>query len=275
LRLVAALSVIAVAAIVATTALAATVTSPPTISGDPSTGAELTSTEGTWTPGSATPTYGWLRCDALGENCVGISGACGRRYVVRTADEGRTLRVRLSVTDGSTDAKDSPQTVVITRKPYSIPPTTEEDTCTKVTPTGPGQGTFTSGTQTPAGTTPPPDTALPFIDPFPIVRIAGRFKGRRTTLRRVTVRAPRGARIRIACKGRGCPYKRRAIAVRFISVRSLQRTYRPRATIEIRVTQPQKIGKYTRLRTRRGKAPLRLDRCLMPGETTPERCPQD
>ncbi len=62
--------------------------------------------------------------------------------------------------------------------------------------------------------------------------------------------------------------------MRLIRVRSLQRTYRPKATIEIRVTQPKKIGKYTRVRTRRGKAPLRLDRCLMPGKTRPVVCPQ-
>ena len=106
-----------------------------------------------------------------------------------------------------------------------------------------------------------------------MVRIAGRFRGKRTRLTRVFVNAPRGARIRITCKGRGCPYKRKAIAARLIRVRALQRTYRPKATIEIRVTQPHKIGKYTRVRTRRGKAPLRLDRCLMPGKTRPVICP--
>jgi hypothetical protein len=56
-------------------------------------------------------------------------------------------------------------------------------------------------------------------------------------------------------------------------VRSLQRSYSPKATIEIRVTQTRRIGKYTRLTTRRGKAPLRLDRCLMPGKTRPVKCP--
>ena len=56
-------------------------------------------------------------------------------------------------------------------------------------------------------------------------------------------------------------------------MRALQRTYRPKATIEIRVTQPRKIGKYTRVKTRKGKAPLRIDRCLMPGKTRPVRCP--
>ena len=63
-----------------------------------------------------------------------------------------------------------------------------------------------------------------------MVRISGRFKGKRTKLTRVTVNAPRGARIRINCirKGRGCPYKRKATAVKLVRFRSLQRTYRPK-----------------------------------------------
>jgi hypothetical protein len=168
---------------------------------------------------------------------------------------------------------DSGPTAIVTRKPYAIPSDAETDTCTHVNPTGPGQGVFSSGTQTGGGSEPSPDTSLRFIDPFPVVRIAGHFSGRRTTLTRVTVKTPRGTRIRIRCSGRGCPYRRKAVAVRLIGVRSLRRTYRPKATIEIRVTQPEKIGKYTRVRTRRGKAPMRIDRCLMPGKNRPARCP--
>ena len=146
-----------------------------------------------------------------------------------------------------------------------------------VTPTGPGQGTFTSGAQTGPGSapapTPAPGTSLRFIDPFPVVRISGRFSRSGTRFTRVTVNAPRGARIRLDCKGRGCRYTRKAIAVKLVQVRALQRTYRPGATIEIRVIQPRKVGKYTRVTTRRGKAPLRIDRCLMAGSTRPVRCP--
>ena len=106
-----------------------------------------------------------------------------------------------------------------------------------------------------------------------MIRIAGRFKGKLTTLTRVTVRTPRGTRIRIRCSGKGCAFKRKAVAAKLISLRSLRRTYRPNATIEIRVTEAKKIGKYMRVRTRRGKAPVRSDRCLMPSKTKPVRCP--
>ena len=259
----------------AASAHAATVTRAPTISGDPSPDSRLTASRGDWTPAGATPSYAWLRCDAGGARCTGIPGACGRRYAVRKADEEHALRVRLTATepDGAAASADSAPTPPVARRPYSIPSDDETNTCIAVTPTGTGQGTFTSGKQVSAAGEPAADTSLPFIDPFPVIRIAGRFKGKKTTLTKVSVRAPKGARIRVACKARGCPYKRKAVAVRLIHLRSLRRTYRPKAQIEIRVTQPQKIGKYTRIRTRRGKAPLRLDRCLMPGKTKPVRCP--
>jgi hypothetical protein len=267
---------IALVAFAATPALGATVTQAPSISGDPTPGSELTASAGAWTPASATATYDWLRCTASGADCNPVPGSCELRYTVRDAAPGHRLLVRLTATEpGQPRAFGiSEPTAVVINKTYSIPtPGDSGRTCVDVTPTGPGQGTFTSGTQSGPGTTPVPTTSLPFIDPFPIVRISGRFKGKRTTLTRVLVNAPRGARIRVACKGRGCPYKRKAIAVKLIRVRALQRTYRPKATIEIRVTQSHKIGKYTRVQTRKGKAPLRIDRCLMPGKTRPVKCP--
>ena len=246
----------------------ATVTEAPVITGVASPGFELTALPGRWTPPGATATYDWLRCNTAGEGCTRVAGSCDRRYTVRDADLGHTLRARLTVAEPGephVSALSAPTAVVIT-EPYVIPPPVDAGaSCVEVTPTGPGQGTFTSGGQTGPGTTPAPDTSLPFIDPFPVVRLSGRFTSRRTTLTRVTVNAPRGARIRIACQGRGCPYRRTAVAVRLIRVRTLQRSYRPWARIEIRVTQPRRIGKYTRDRTRRvylSKSTLRRTRGL-------------
>jgi hypothetical protein len=220
--------------------------------------------------------YDWLRCSAAGASCRPVAGSCDRRYTVRDADVGHTLRARLTVAEPGqpTASGISEATTVVVAKPYSLPALEDlGTTCIQVTPSGPGQGTFTSGSQTGAGTTAPSPGSRDFIDPFPVIRIAGRFKGKRTRFTRVTVRAPRGVRIRVACKGSGCPRRLRATAVKLVRLRALQRTYGPRATIEIRVTQRRKIGKFTRVRTRRGKAPVRIDRCLMPSRTRPVRCP--
>ena len=43
--------------------------------------------------------------------------------------------------------------------------------------------------------------------------------------------------------------------------------------LEIMITKPGEIGKYTRLAVRRGKLPLRFDACLAGTQTKPIGCP--
>ena len=265
-----------IAVLATTAALAATVTQRPTISGYASqSGATLTATDRSVDSGERDRR---VHLAALRRGRVELHGHHGRLRP-RVHRSARPMRAT-----GCASASRSPSPVARRRPPTRTrlrsvvpdpyrPNVGESDTCTHVTPTGPGKGTFSSGTQTGGGSEPTPGTTLSFIKPFPVIRIAGRFKGTRTTLTRVTVRTPRGTRVRIRCSGHGCAFKRKAVAAKLISLRSLRRTYRPKATIEIRVTKAKKIGKYTRVRTRRGKAPVRIDRCLMPGKTKPVRCP--
>src|SRR4051794_3460180 len=81
-------------ALAAAPALGATVTQPPTISGDPATGSTLTASAGKWTPAGAQPNYDWLRCDAAGEGCRPVAGACDRSYTVRAAGQEQALARR-------------------------------------------------------------------------------------------------------------------------------------------------------------------------------------
>ena len=55
--------------------------------------------------------------------------------------------------------------------------------------------------------------------------------------------------------------------------RFAHRVLRPGAVLQIRVTKAGTIGKYTRLRIRRGRPPNRIDRCLVPGGKRPVHCP--
>jgi hypothetical protein len=43
--------------------------------------------------------------------------------------------------------------------------------------------------------------------------------------------------------------------------------------VRIFVTKPGVIGKFTSIKIRGRKSPLRVDRCLMPGQMKPVKCP--
>jgi PKD repeat protein len=150
------------------------------------------------------------------------------------------------------------------------------------------EGAFSIATQTIVVSAPPPATQAPqissegpqlrLLNPFPLVRIAGRIGRSGTRFRVLSVSAPAGATVTVRCKGRGCPFKassRSATASRQLRIRKLERRLlRSGATIKIFVTKPGSIGKYTSIRIRGGKPPRRSDRCLMPDSNTkPVKCP--
>jgi hypothetical protein len=107
----------------ATTSAAPTNQSAPTISGTAQEGNTLTASSGTWN--GTTPItyhYQWRRCDKNGAGCANIGGADTSTYLVRHADIGDTLRVRVTAknSDGSAQAT-SAQTAVVTPKAVTPP----------------------------------------------------------------------------------------------------------------------------------------------------------
>ena len=142
------------------------------------------------------------------------------------------------------------------------------------TPLAPGTGFETVG--------PPPPRGPALLRPFPIVRIAGRLTAAGARIRVLSVRAPAGARVRVICRGRGCPRVASRAVVRAGAARTgrvrfarLQRPLRAGVTIQVLVTKPRRIGKYTRFTIRRGLAPRRRDACLPPPGSgrRPRSCP--
>jgi hypothetical protein len=89
-------------------------TSAPRISGAVRVGQVVTGDRGTWTNSPTRYDYRWLRCDKNGEACAPISGAIAPRHTVIAADNGHTLRFRVTASnaDGSTTAT-SAQTQVV------------------------------------------------------------------------------------------------------------------------------------------------------------------
>jgi PKD domain len=119
---------------------------------------------------------------------------------------------------------------------------------------------------------PPPG----LLSPFPTVRLVGGLSRTGAAIRLLAVNAPEGALVTIDCRGRDCPYKRkrrRAREARVVFPR-LERELRAGTVIEIRVTAPGTIGKYTRFRIRSGERPARLDRCLDVAGRKPVSCPE-
>jgi hypothetical protein len=122
----------------------------------------------------------------------------------------------------------------------------------------------------------------PLMRPFPIVRITTTARGSTgARLTQLSVLASAGARITVECKGRGCPVKsqtRRVVAAgkvasASVGFRRFERFLPDGVTLEVRVSRPGEIGKYTRFAIRRGSLPLRIDTCLGPAGVKPMACP--
>jgi hypothetical protein len=90
--------------------------------------------------------------------------------------------------------------------------------------------------------------------------------------------APVGSTITVRCRGGGC--KKRIKPIRASGIKQtpltqhFKKPLRPRATISIRITAPDQIGKYLRFTMRRGKPPRQPRiRCIQPGSSQIAPCP--
>ncbi len=122
------------------------------------------------------------------------------------------------------------------------------------------------------------------MDPFPVVRIAGSLTSSGVNLSLLTAQAPVGARVTVTCRGHGCPTRsvtrvaasssrKGGVTMIVIAFKRFERSLKAGVVLEIRISEPGHIGKYTRFRIRRGKLPERVDTCLGPSGIDPITCP--
>ena len=117
-----------------------------------------------------------------------------------------------------------------------------------------------------------------YLSPFPLVRISGNVTISGSRIKRLVVATPAGATAKVLCHGGGCKRRKQTKkapahgGTRYLRFPQFEQRLRPHAVLEIFVTKPGTIGKYTRLTIRSGKRPLRRDLCIFPGAKHPTRC---
>jgi hypothetical protein len=237
-------------------------TSKPVVQGDPVVGSTVTAVA-TWT-GDPIPDarYTWGRCPATSNICPVIAGATGVNYLVTQADLGSRLAVRIDLyNDEGSRSATSGATAVVTAPPAAQPPPAPQPPPPAAAPVVPVKISASSAVR----------RRLPFLDPFPVVRIRGFFarSGARITL--LSVRGPRNAQVNVRCVGRGCPVNQVTLPTANVRVHRFERFLRAGIQLQIRVTRPGRIGSYTSFLIRSRKAPLRTERCLT-ASGRPIRC---
>jgi hypothetical protein len=114
------------------------------------------------------------------------------------------------------------------------------------------------------------------LSPFPIVRLTGSVTQTGTRIHLLTVRAPRGTRVLVRCRGRRCPMRQAQRVVRRVPQRfkAAERLMPAGAVLEVLVHRGDRIGKFTRFRFRQNRRPTRADGCLWPGTAQMAPCPE-
>jgi hypothetical protein len=226
----------------------------------------------TWT-GDPLPTvkYVWGRCPPTSNTCQRIDGADTVQYTVTTADLGYRLAAQVELNNKqATVTTPTAPTAVVTAAPSPgapAPPPPPQDpgpTAPPVVPIAPIVTTAPSASRA---------SSPVLMRPFPVVRIRGYFapNGARITL--LAVRAPRSAQISVRCLGLGCPLATLALSSAPARLHPFERFLPAGTRLQIRVARPGRIGKYASFLIRAHRAPMRTDRCLLPGHSRPSRCP--
>jgi hypothetical protein len=228
------------------------------------------------TTGDSTPLFGFaaeagatVQCSIdQGTPAYGpCASATTHAAVAPLADGAYVLRVR------ATDAAGNQTTVTRAFTVDTVPQAPGPES-PRLDPTPPV-------TATPS--TSPPPSPLQLLSPFPLVRISGTLTSAGARIRLLTVRASPGTLVRVSVRP-ACHRKRRSRCrvlqaagtvgrSSLIGFRGLERSYRSGTVIVVRAWRADRIGKYTRFTLVHGKAPRRVDQCLVPAATRGSRCP--
>ena len=102
-------------------------------------------------------------------------------------------------------------------------------------------------------------------------RVRGELAARGAFITLLRVKAEPRARVRVTCRGDGCPVKHLRRGPGRLS--AFHRFLPAGTRIVIRITRPERIGKHVRIRIRAGRPPARIDGCILPGTKGSSPCP--
>jgi PKD repeat protein len=111
------------------------------------------------------------------------------------------------------------------------------------------------------------------------VTLFGNLTSRGVRLKRLLVRTPGKANVRVTCKGKKCPKGARAASTRpaktkRVRFKKFERAFPAGTLITVTVTRPGYIGQQTTIKIRKGlRRYIRRDSCLRPGSSKPIACP--
>jgi hypothetical protein len=235
------------------------------ITGGPADGSSSTDTSATFTFSSSEPGSSFecrVYPAALTPGAMGDCSGAGTHAASGFSPGTYTFEVVATDPYGNVDGTPAKRSFTV-----KAPPSGGDTPTTTTGGTGTTTGTATGGTGTATPGTTTPGAGPPFL---PLVAAAYRTVGAKTTFSALAVRnAPAGTKVRLTCKGRGCPLRARTFTVRggkAALVKALKRRgLRTGATIEIRVTGPAGELKLVRYRMRKGRVPARTMQCAAPG----------
>jgi hypothetical protein len=98
-----------------------------------------------------------------------------------------------------------------------------------------------------------------------------------TTAQQLTVtQIPAGGMVEVQCQGGGCPFGSKAFSPSGGKVPlapSFKGSHlRPNTTLELEITDTNRVGKVATFRIESGAQPTLVEQCLPPGATSPSRC---
>src|SRR4051812_12478307 len=239
-----------------------TVTRAPDIEGNTVVGSTLHAVRGQVTGSADAATgYTWQRCpDEDFDDCSTISQATEDTYTLTSADAGFMMRVTLWATLGDDSSRKSSDLTAVVKTAGGSTPATP-------------QAPFTSTTPVNVGRAAPFPASAKFIRPRPVIGISGKYGPKSTKLKRFTIKAPKGTKVMIACKGT-CVTRRTTVkSGRTAHVKRFERTLKVGTKLTVTVSRKGYVSNVTVITIRARRAPLRADSCLVPGKTKTQKCP--